>query len=294
MGAEPHENRALARIIRYLMPFSGCAAVLDRESRLKVDVGFVRVLRLIAHGAARAWPEAPPRGWWIMMRALGMEYRLPLVPAPSRKAPMDAASPKQYVWTSHRHICVRKPELMDLEFLTWRLGHKHELVSGSGYQHIPILSSLRHRRHGHVTAASSIGAPIGSLSKRMLAARSPMECCRRPWSCRAKNRLSVRHLHGVVDAHARRHGAARRVDEQLDVLRAGASRAVTTWPTSDWCLRHRNAGHVLRVTRCAAKTGVSPNVHLVGRLRVEEQELADERIRSEVIHLKPPKRLIMV
>jgi hypothetical protein len=42
-----------------------------------------------------AWPEAPPSGWWIMIRELGMLYRLPGVPAPSRNAPMEAARPKQ-------------------------------------------------------------------------------------------------------------------------------------------------------------------------------------------------------
>ncbi len=40
-----------------------------------------------------------------MMRALGMEERLPLAPAPSRKAPIEAARPKQKVWTSDLHIC---------------------------------------------------------------------------------------------------------------------------------------------------------------------------------------------
>jgi len=36
-----------------------------------------------------------------MMRALGSEERLPLAPAPSKKAPMDAAIPKHTVFTSH-------------------------------------------------------------------------------------------------------------------------------------------------------------------------------------------------
>lgn len=40
-----------------------------------------------------------------MILALGMLKRLPLVPAVSRNAPMDAAKPKQYVETSALHIC---------------------------------------------------------------------------------------------------------------------------------------------------------------------------------------------
>jgi hypothetical protein len=36
-----------------------------------------------------------------MMRALGSEERLPLAPAPSKKAPIDAAIPKHTVFTSH-------------------------------------------------------------------------------------------------------------------------------------------------------------------------------------------------
>jgi hypothetical protein len=50
-----------------------------------------------------ACPLAPPRGWWIMMRELGMLYLLPFLPAPKRNAPIEAARPKQYVDTSDRH-----------------------------------------------------------------------------------------------------------------------------------------------------------------------------------------------
>ena len=35
------------------------------------------------------------------MRALGKELRFPLAPAPSKKAPMEAAMPKHTVRTSH-------------------------------------------------------------------------------------------------------------------------------------------------------------------------------------------------
>ena len=53
-----------------------------------------------------AWPCAPPSGWWIMMRAFGSDRRLPGAPAPSRKAPMDAAVPKQTVDTSQGTNCI--------------------------------------------------------------------------------------------------------------------------------------------------------------------------------------------
>jgi hypothetical protein len=53
-----------------------------------------------------AWPCAPPSGWWIMMRALGSDLRLPLAPAPSRNAPMDAAMPKHTVDTSQGMNCI--------------------------------------------------------------------------------------------------------------------------------------------------------------------------------------------
>ena len=49
-----------------------------------------------------AWPCAPPSGWWIMIRELGSEYRLPCAPEASRNAPIDAARPTQTVETSGR------------------------------------------------------------------------------------------------------------------------------------------------------------------------------------------------
>ena len=62
---------------------------------------------------SRAWismsmavPCAPPSGWWIMMRALGIAYRLPGAPEHSSIAPMDAARPKHTVDTSARHSCM--------------------------------------------------------------------------------------------------------------------------------------------------------------------------------------------
>ena len=38
-----------------------------------------------------------PEGWWIMTVELGRANRLPLVPAASRKAPIDAAMPMHYI-----------------------------------------------------------------------------------------------------------------------------------------------------------------------------------------------------
>lgn len=64
----------------------------------------------VASAAAAAGPLTspcdPPRGWWIMMREFGSDLRLPLVPAESRKAPMDAAMPKHTVFTSHGMYCI--------------------------------------------------------------------------------------------------------------------------------------------------------------------------------------------
>ena len=47
-----------------------------------------------------AVPPMPPEGWCIMIRACGVAYRLPLVPAQSRNWPMLAASPMATVDTS--------------------------------------------------------------------------------------------------------------------------------------------------------------------------------------------------
>lgn len=64
-----------------------------------------RFLRPCLDTHPRVRRGAPPSGWWIMMRAFGMDMRFPLVPAQRRKAPMDAASPKHTVDTSHLTIC---------------------------------------------------------------------------------------------------------------------------------------------------------------------------------------------
>ena len=54
-----------------------------------------------------AWPPRPCiSGWWIRMRELGSENRLPFVPAASSTAAIDAAWPMQYVCTSGRMNCI--------------------------------------------------------------------------------------------------------------------------------------------------------------------------------------------
>ena len=52
-----------------------------------------------------ACPCAPPSGWCIMILALGRDFLLPLAPAPRRKAPIEAAVPKQTVETSQGTYC---------------------------------------------------------------------------------------------------------------------------------------------------------------------------------------------
>ena len=56
---------------------------------------------LLAGAAARftraAWPETPPRGWWIITRLWGRALRLPSFPATSRTAAIEAAIPVQMV-----------------------------------------------------------------------------------------------------------------------------------------------------------------------------------------------------
>ena len=44
-----------------------------------------------------AWPPADPDGWWIMIRALGREWRIPSVPAAKRRDPIEHAWPTHHV-----------------------------------------------------------------------------------------------------------------------------------------------------------------------------------------------------
>ncbi len=46
------------------------------------------------------WPSKPADGWWIRIRELGSEKRLPLAPAASSSEPMLIAIPQQIVCTS--------------------------------------------------------------------------------------------------------------------------------------------------------------------------------------------------
>ena len=48
----------------------------------------------------------PADGWWIRMRLLGSEKRLPLVPAVSNIDPIDIATPMQIVCTSGLMNCI--------------------------------------------------------------------------------------------------------------------------------------------------------------------------------------------
>ena len=55
---------------------------------------------------SEAWPWKPPSGWWIITRELGSAKRLPLAPAQSRKAPIEAAWPMHSVDTSGLTNCM--------------------------------------------------------------------------------------------------------------------------------------------------------------------------------------------
>ena len=46
------------------------------------------------------WPSKPADGWWMRIRELGSDKRLPLVPPASSSEPIDIAIPKQIVWMS--------------------------------------------------------------------------------------------------------------------------------------------------------------------------------------------------
>jgi hypothetical protein len=53
-----------------------------------------------------AWPCAPPEGWWIMIRELGSEKRLPWAPAANNSEPIEAAWPMHTVDTGERMYCI--------------------------------------------------------------------------------------------------------------------------------------------------------------------------------------------
>ena len=67
----------------------------------------MRRISFAAMSMSVAWPPSPDiHGWWIRMRELGSEKRLPLVPAASSTAAIDAAWPMQIVCTSGRMNCI--------------------------------------------------------------------------------------------------------------------------------------------------------------------------------------------
>jgi hypothetical protein len=56
--------------------------------------------------ASGALPRNPPEPWWTMIRLFGSAYRLPLAPAASSTAAIDAAIPMQIVETGARTYCM--------------------------------------------------------------------------------------------------------------------------------------------------------------------------------------------
>ncbi len=52
------------------------------------------------------WPSKPADGWWIRMRLLGSEKRLPFVPPVRSSEPIDIAIPTQIVWMSGLMNCI--------------------------------------------------------------------------------------------------------------------------------------------------------------------------------------------
>ena len=55
---------------------------------------------------SEAWPWNPPSGWWIITDEFGSAKRLPLAPAASRNAPIEAAMPTHSVETSGLMNCI--------------------------------------------------------------------------------------------------------------------------------------------------------------------------------------------
>lgn len=62
--------------------------------------------RLLALRPSRPLTRAPPEGWWIMMRELGSEWRMPGLPAASSREPMLAAWPTHQVQMGFRMYCM--------------------------------------------------------------------------------------------------------------------------------------------------------------------------------------------
>lgn len=88
--------------------------------------------------------------------------------------------------------------------------------------------------------------------------------------------------HGIVDAHACRHGAARGVDEQLYVLQemcATLRARDRTLPSFSVCNDSQESFVQLGSSTYAA-------AYPVGRLRIKEEQLADDGICREIVHLQ--------
>ena len=52
------------------------------------------------------WPSKPADGWWMRMRLLGSDMRLPFAPAVSSSEPIDIATPMHIVATSGLMNCI--------------------------------------------------------------------------------------------------------------------------------------------------------------------------------------------
>ena len=52
------------------------------------------------------WPSKPADGWWMRIRLLGSDMRLPFAPPASSSEPIDIAIPQQIVATSGLMNCI--------------------------------------------------------------------------------------------------------------------------------------------------------------------------------------------
>ena len=52
------------------------------------------------------WPSNPADGWWMRIRLLGSDKRLPFAPPVSSSEPIDIAIPQQIVATSGLMNCI--------------------------------------------------------------------------------------------------------------------------------------------------------------------------------------------
>ncbi|MNW04327.1 hypothetical protein D3C71_2004060 [compost metagenome] len=93
----------LSRSVSFSMRSKGCPL---RSARMWLSLSRILMMRLARIWMSEAWPSAPPSGWWIITSLLGRAKRLPLAPAVSRNAPMEAAIPTQMVETSALMNCM--------------------------------------------------------------------------------------------------------------------------------------------------------------------------------------------